>query len=186
MAPNSESSPWNPPESASATPLSLEVSRMSIPESDIVIAGPPSEFRLFGNLPIELRLKIWRTSFRQRQVMLSPASCYDPFGFKDIIYTQTYPETLLVRKESRTETLKFYVTVEYDPTFTDAWGNKFRQKIYLNPRIDSVLFELTKAIPRSEIHDIWLAKVDAAIPNGLAIVREVVFNRLRGVSSWMK
>ena len=86
-----------------------------------------TQFRLFGELPEELRIMIWRAAFprnRTVQVELSPSF--------QILHSHTPPPaTLHTTRESRAETLKFYVSL-LNPCR--------RRPILFHPALDTMYF----------------------------------------------
>jgi hypothetical protein len=151
---------------------------------------PLDEFTLFPNLPIEIRLEIWRSSFHSRRVRIdihytivpsdndSSDSDSDEEDDSDSS-TQLQerreegdlPIALLVNKESRTEALKHYCLLLQ--TKEDLDTILLRGPIWLNPEIDTVCVPLaTMANGWYEFFK-WLSYVDSFIPGGLQAVREL-------------
>jgi hypothetical protein len=93
-----------------------------------------TQFPLFGELPKELRIMIWRAAFprnRTIQVELSPRF--------EILHSHTPPPvTLHINRESRSETLKFYVSL-LNPCP--------RRPILFHPALDTVYFHRCKNDP---------------------------------------
>jgi hypothetical protein len=89
----------------------------------------PSEFKLFSNLPSELRLKIWTYALPGRLVELCQAVQDDAMPFYS---PTTNPSLLSVNHESRTIALENY-TLSFPNDTHPA-------QIYFNPSVDTLFF----------------------------------------------
>ncbi|TGO49288.1 hypothetical protein BCON_0214g00030 [Botryotinia convoluta] len=129
---------------------------------------PPqlTEFTLFPKLPLEIRIKIWRSSFESRKVSLqggclgrAPPNQPLPFNYpfeqpaKDFfVYGPPFPAPIrqlpvaFVNRESRTETLLHYVRLHQDLHSPDKDGTnlKYPATIYFNPNLDIPLIYANK------------------------------------------
>jgi hypothetical protein len=110
-----------------------------LPDRDIELFRQHAEkafnhFPLFGFLPEELRIMVWRAAFPRKrtvQVELSPSFV--------ILHSHTPPPlTLHINRESRLETLKFYIPL-LDPCP--------RRPIYFHPSLDTVCFHRREGNP---------------------------------------
>jgi hypothetical protein len=120
------------------------------------------KFTLFPKLPLELRLKVWRESFPAgRHVSLATNSGPPP----------RLPTSLRVNRESRAETLRFYVVLFKSDLHKDK---KITQKneipFCLNPARDSMWlsigFLLTRPNYNTDSLNVWMDYIDLKLPGG--------------------
>ncbi|CCD46192.1 hypothetical protein BofuT4_P117420.1 [Botrytis cinerea T4] len=110
----------------------------------------PSTFTSFTDLPVELRLRIWKFACSQQRnidVSFRPAdpithvggyvSSVTSTGVSLTTYTKP-PSTLHVNRELRLEALKYYSHVDFS---SPGWGREpNRSQLYINWRIDRLCF----------------------------------------------
>ena len=151
---------------------------------------PLDEFTNFPKLPIEIRLKIWRSSFHSRRVRIdihytivppdndsSESNSHEEDDYDNSTQLQEcreegdFPITLFVNKESRTEALKHYCLLLQ--TKEDLDTIFLRGPIWLNPEMDTVCVPLTTMVNGWYGFFKWLSYVDSCIPGGLKAVCEL-------------
>ncbi|KAK8001149.1 hypothetical protein PG991_013371 [Apiospora marii] len=96
-----------------------------------------TEFKPFSRLPIELRLKIWRSTWTPKEIWVKKAlfKCFDeefkhPYPLPDA----NLPVTAWVNQESRKETLRLYRTIPDSEYYTfDS---------YFNAKMDSLKLDV--------------------------------------------
>jgi hypothetical protein len=98
-------------------------------------------FYLFPDLPIELRLKIFKLAARHSRIIEIEAGKHGTQGANWSRVTprsRGIPPILLVNREAREETLKFYAVVSFDRAthLINSWG----RNIYFNAVDDILLF----------------------------------------------
>ncbi|SRR6266536_2701822 len=94
--------------------------RFELPDPERILFGQaPYEFTLFPNLPVELRLRIWRFGFPgPRVVNISYAENVAALSYNDANNKRgicEFPVTLYICSESRKETLKHYFVFHRRP-----------------------------------------------------------------------
>jgi hypothetical protein len=105
------------------------------------------EFTLFRNLPMELRLKIWRWSFpRGRMINLAQQpqvlSSNDEANSELVMSTYPLPVSLHVNSESRMVTLEHYYVLFVEDMEPSEDGNKVRPPLCFNPNLDHVFISM--------------------------------------------
>lgn len=125
-------------------------------------ASVRAKFTLFPKLPLELRLKVWRESFPAgRHVSLATNSGPPP----------RLPTSLRVNRESRAETLRFYVVLFRSDLRKDK---KMTQKneipFCFNPARDSMWLSITLLPVRpnykTDSLNAWMDYIDNKLPGG--------------------
>jgi hypothetical protein len=132
------------------------------------VTAPLSEFTVFPNLPLEIRLKIWKiASFEKRQVdvwsiaevdynpmMDSPSTPSTHFGYH--YYSSTPPPAVLhVNQEARTECIKYYTLdfgVERTRDARPLVKVTFAPQIYVNWSADRVCFIIGTSSHEPDVH----------------------------------
>jgi hypothetical protein len=138
-----------------------------------------SVFTLFQKLPLEVRLKVWRSAFprsRKRFLDYIPDGSeydgdYSPETEKAFLQHKfdPLPSTLLINRESRAETLRFYCLASYV-----CGGNGFSPRFTNKP----LCFAPTRDVARiifpsfwSKDFSTWLNHLDRQMPRGLTSIR---------------
>ncbi|TEY30454.1 hypothetical protein BOTCAL_0871g00010 [Botryotinia calthae] len=148
----------------------VEKSRAQKPQysdkgTQTTLPPPFTGFHLFPELPIQIRRKIWRSSFERRKVELRcglvqptppdhPLPGNNPFGqqARDYLICRQYRippiqkvPVAFVNKESRAETLRHYVRLYQDLHFPENGNNlRYPCTIYFNPKLDTPLIYANK------------------------------------------
>lgn len=124
---------------------------------DLYLGQGATEFTWFPQLPIKIRLIIWRAAFRGPKLvpLISQWYSYSP------TYRPPHPSTLYVSRESRLETLKYYLVFslkveecidpdngEYRPnglliSYNIAWRSRLLPRVTcLNTGLDTLVMNL--------------------------------------------
>ncbi|ESZ90186.1 hypothetical protein SBOR_9439 [Sclerotinia borealis F-4128] len=119
----------------------------------------------FSNLPLEIRLKIWRACFEPRRVTICTRYKYITPKFKHAVFGMSglwvpvimsshasMPLTLFINRESRYETLKYYPDLIQNPTL-------FCDPIYFNSELDSLAIETLQQRSFSGIRDVIITSL---------------------------
>ncbi|KAK7953286.1 hypothetical protein PG988_013980 [Apiospora saccharicola] len=96
-----------------------------------------TEFKPFTRLPIELRLKIWRLTWKPKEIWANKAlfECFDEeFKHHYTLPDGNLPVTAWVNQESRKETLRFYRKL--------AESQYYVFDSYFNPEMDSLQLDV--------------------------------------------
>jgi hypothetical protein len=139
-----------------------------------------SEFTIFQELSLELRLKIWRSAFprsRKRFLDYIPGQHYEfldnyDFETEKAVTQQKFdplPSTLFINRESRAETLRYYCLAGYV-----CGGNEFSPRLTNKP----LCFAPTRDVARIVFESFWchgfatwLNHLDRQMPGGLKSIR---------------
>ncbi|KAK4228827.1 hypothetical protein QBC38DRAFT_135710 [Podospora fimiseda] len=97
------------------TPQEMDTSILTL--TTTTTTQPPTDFHYFPYLPAELRLLVWRLSLSPRVVTLTRLSL-------PLISPTKPPITLSINKESRDESLRFYISIS--------------PSIYFHPKLDTL------------------------------------------------
>jgi hypothetical protein len=124
-------------------------------------AGTIVEFTLFPNLPMELRLKIWRWSFpRGRVVNLARQPQFlhpkDELRNQNAMSQYPLPVSLHVNCESRAVTLEHYYVIFAEDMEPLNDGDKIRPPLCFNPNLDEGFISLYSA--RHDISADWFTR----------------------------
>jgi hypothetical protein len=103
-----------------------------------------TEFKKFPELPIELRLKIWRYTFQKRDIDLGPPP--PNLVIEKWRVPKTIPITFFVNQLSRGEALRFYTRV--------VSSDKEEYVMATNPKFDSCFISLHNMA----VHDIFFSE----------------------------
>jgi hypothetical protein len=145
------------------------------------------EFTPFPKLPVELRHKIWKNSFKKRHVELDIRSLYmDNLGTAyddgpDPAPSPYIPATLSVNRESRAETMRFYHAVYVPDSGSRALLLPSSESLsdskcspgWVNPAIDSIFFRHVPAACHYDKYVNWFDHMATLIPGGLKHFREL-------------
>jgi hypothetical protein len=114
-----------------------------------------NQFQLFGELPEELRLMIFKAAFPlRRTVQVELSLCHE------ILHSHTPPPiTLRINRESRVETLKHYITL-LKPTK--------KRPIYFHPGLDTIYFHRCETISLS-----FMASTDYITRSSLPAIAQI-------------
>jgi 2EXR family len=138
--------------------------------------GELQEFTLFPKLPLEIRRKIWSSTFEKRHIDLDIRSL-----FRGIMGDQEeseappvpfLPATLHVNQESRGETLRKYHAV-YIPSTLFNSEDRMYSPGWINPSLDSIFFRHAPAICDFKDYMKWFEHICMCIPDGLKSFQEL-------------
>ncbi|KAH6649039.1 hypothetical protein BKA67DRAFT_576614 [Truncatella angustata] len=91
------------------------------------------EFKFFSQLPSEIRVKIWRSSFEPRVLELHSSRAHYAVRKPSLWFSRCVnPVTLFVCTESRTEALSFY-------TVALPLGDECGISLYVSPAVDTLV-----------------------------------------------
>jgi hypothetical protein len=139
------------------------------------------EFNPFTKLPFEMRCKIWSASFSKRHIDLDIRSIYaDSMANQEDSEAPPKPfnpATLLVNRESNSETLRKYYAVRVPENIGrhsyQGWRDKDFSPGWVNPSLDSVFFRHAPAVGEFETYVKWFEHIASCIPGGLKGFREL-------------
>jgi hypothetical protein len=143
---------------------------------------PLTEFHKFVDLPIEIRMKVWKKLIKQprlieiehdpriwNQKKRSQFQCpKDHRSWRVAYRSRTTPVVLQINKETREEALKSYVRIRCEQKFA---SNKWKE-VYYNPQIDIIYFGQNACINtiHHAIHRNWVRPriaIDIRIQTGI-------------------
>lgn len=137
-------------------------------------------FTVFPNLPTEMRIKIWRSTFNPRHLKLDLSHHFSESSVSpnDVAMKedpQDPPATLFVNRESREQTLKYYFIVWR----TDAVlpTKPYTEKPFcIYPAIDTVVsrHRLTFLQPNSNIATVHILRMGPSRYRGLYVALHLV------------
>jgi hypothetical protein len=140
-------------------------------DQDLYLGRSATEFTCFPQLPIELRLMIWRAAFRGPKLVPLISQWYS----HSTTYRPQHPSTLHVSRESRLETLNYYLVFflqveecidldngEYGPdgqliSYNIAWRSRSLPRVTcLNTRVDTLVMNLHHCCEKAVIPELRL------------------------------
>lgn len=127
---------------------------------------PLNQLTVFPKLPAELRLKIWKMTFRRRKISLS-------LHPSETERENTFPATLFINKESRSETLKSYFFLHRKQNLLAHSRNVFDGLICLNPDLDLAALDFLEVFCSYSSIAAYLEYVDSVLPGGLVGIKEL-------------
>jgi len=155
------------------------------PETSLVVQHDPifceteerGEFEVFPLLPIEVRLKIWRMSFKRQHINLDVKSldghtCSSRCEVPSPSLRPIYPATLHTCQESRLETIRHY-SILIPGKLRVIRATPTRLPVCVNLSIDSGSFSLYRLGNNPESYNIWLSKLKASATHGLKALEEL-------------
>lgn len=130
------------------------------------------KFTLFPELPIEIRLQIFRTMFPSSRHVCLDVDFPWTFNYESSIQAQNripLPPTLFINQESRSETLKHYqVVFKSDSTAFKGYEPFAERPFCFNSRIDSVYITFGSLHGGTNYRrfDTWMDYLNAQLPGG--------------------
>ena len=148
-----------------------------------------AKFTLFPELPIEIRLQVFRAMFpRPRHVCLD-ADFPWTFNYETPVQSQNrlpLPPTLFINQESRAETLKhYYVLFKQDSTAFKSYEPFAERPFVFNPTIDSVYitFGSLHGGTKYRRFDAWMEYLNTQLPGGTNAVQSLEIRDMNWVAS---
>ena len=145
----------------------------------IQLGNSLSEFTLFQKLPLEVRLKVWRSAFpRSRKCFLDYIPDHSEYTGEYNLETDKaflqqefdpLPSTLFINRESRAETLRFYCLAGYV-----CGGHEFSPRFTNKPLCFAPTRDVARIVFPSFWGDdfaTWLNHLDHQMPKGLKSIR---------------
>ena len=136
-----------------------------------------AKFTLFSNLPAEIRLKIWRTTFPPpRRVEFGAIDPDHPL----ITKPPPPPVTLFVNQENRAETRKHYDVVHYNHkkgTRNDGNEECLKWVTFICPERDTLVIKTADVFFRFDVLSVTTTQLRKQLMGGLESIRAVEFTK---------
>ena len=136
-------------------------------------------FVLFPNLPVEIRLQIFRAMFPHGRHVCLDADFPWTFNYEASVQSQNrlpLPPTLSINQESRAETLKHYsIVFKSDSRCFNGYEPFAERPFCFNPAIDSVYITFGSLDGGTNYRrfDVWIEYLNTQLPSGVNSIQSL-------------
>lgn len=138
-----------------------------------------TKFNLLPELPIEIRLQIFRAMFPGPRHVCLDADFHWTFNYEASVQSQNrlpLPPTLFINQESRAETLKhYYVVFKHDSTAFKGYEPFAERPFVFNPTVDSayITFGSLHGGTNYRRFDAWVEYLNTQLPGGTNAIQSL-------------